>query len=71
MPDRAALLIAVETFFEAGPLVQYAAASLAPFKVPRYMEAVPELPHTPTGRIAKHQLDRERTAAEADFERRA
>jgi crotonobetaine/carnitine-CoA ligase len=49
----------------------HAAALLAPFKVPRYMEAVPELPHTPTGRIAKHQLDRERTAAEADFERRA
>ncbi|MBP3957194.1 hypothetical protein J8F10_18185 [Gemmata sp. G18] len=29
MPDRAALLIAVETFFEAGPLVQYAAADCA------------------------------------------
>jgi crotonobetaine/carnitine-CoA ligase len=50
---------------------EHAAALLAPFKVPRYMEAVPDLPHTPTGRIAKHQLDRERTAAEADFERRA
>lgn len=29
MPNRAALLIAVETFFEAGPLVQYAAADCA------------------------------------------
>ncbi len=29
MPDRAALLIAVETFFEAGPIVQYAAADCA------------------------------------------
>ena len=49
----------------------HAAGLLAPFKVPRYLEAMPELPHTPTGRIAKHQLDRERTDAEADFERRA
>jgi carnitine-CoA ligase len=38
------------------------------FKVPRYIELVDELPHTPTGRIAKHQLTRERTAAEIDFE---
>ncbi len=29
MPSRAALLVAVETFFEAGPLVQYAAADCA------------------------------------------
>ncbi len=49
----------------------HAAGLLAPFKVPRYLEATPELPHTPTGRIAKHQLDRERTDAEVDFERRA
>ena len=49
----------------------HAAGLLAPFKVPRYMEATAELPHTPTGRVAKHQLDRERTDAEVDFERRA
>jgi acyl-CoA synthetase (AMP-forming)/AMP-acid ligase II len=47
-----------------------AAALLAPFKVPRYLEAVAELPHTPTGRIAKHELPRERTGAEIDFEGR-
>ena len=46
-----------------------AAERLAPFKVPRYLEAVAELPHTPTGRIAKHRLPRERTAAENDYER--
>jgi crotonobetaine/carnitine-CoA ligase len=45
----------------------HAAERLAPFKVPRYLEAVAELPHTPTGRIAKHELPRERTPAEADF----
>ncbi len=47
-----------------------AAAQLTPFKVPRYVEAVAELPHTPTGRIAKHRLPRERTGAEIDFDTR-
>ncbi|HEY2868972.1 MAG TPA: AMP-binding protein [Gaiellales bacterium] len=50
---------------------EHAAGRLAPFKVPRYMEATAELPHTPTGRVAKHELTRERTPAEIDFERRA
>jgi crotonobetaine/carnitine-CoA ligase len=45
----------------------WAAERLAAFKVPRYLEAVAELPHTPTGRVAKHQLPRERTLREADF----
>ena len=44
-----------------------AAERLTAFKVPRYLEAVDELPHTPTGRIAKHRLSRERTPAEVDF----
>jgi hypothetical protein len=30
--------------------------------------AVTELPHTPTGRIAKHQLSRERNDHEVDFD---
>jgi len=46
----------------------HAAALLAPFKVPRYMEAIAELPHTPTGRVAKHELPSERSAAEIDFD---
>ena len=37
----------------------------------RYLEAVAELPHTPTGRIAKHELARERTSPEEDFGDRA
>ena len=49
---------------------EHAAGLLAPFKVPRYMEATAELPHTPTGRVAKHELTRERTPAEIDFEGR-
>jgi crotonobetaine/carnitine-CoA ligase len=50
-----------------GALREHAAARLTRFKVPRYMEALPELPHTPTGRVAKHRLPRERTGAEVDF----
>jgi crotonobetaine/carnitine-CoA ligase len=42
---------------------------LAAFKVPRYYEAVGELPLTPTGRVAKHRLPLERTPDEIDMER--
>ena len=51
-----------------GAIREAAAALLTPFKVPRDLEAVAELPHTPTGRVAKHELSRERTAAEVDFD---
>ena len=47
----------------------WAAERLTRFKVPRYIELIPELPHTPTGRVAKHQLPRERTADEWDAEK--
>lgn len=47
-------------------LCRLAGEHLARFKVPRYVEVVDELPHTPTGRLAKHLLPRERTAAEVD-----
>jgi crotonobetaine/carnitine-CoA ligase len=46
----------------------WAAERLTRFKVPRYIELIAELPHTPTGRVAKHQLPRERTAGEWDKE---
>jgi len=39
---------------------------LTAFKVPRYYELVTEFPRTPTNRIAKHQLPRDRTPAEVD-----
>ncbi len=47
----------------------WAGERLARFKVPRYLEVVDELPHTPTGRVAKHQLGREHTEREWDAER--
>jgi crotonobetaine/carnitine-CoA ligase len=46
----------------------WVAGRLARFKVPRYLEAVAELPHTPTGRIAKHRLPHDRTPGEVDLE---
>ncbi|HVC69215.1 MAG TPA: AMP-binding protein [Acidimicrobiales bacterium] len=47
----------------------FAAARLARFKVPRYLELVDALPHTPTGRLASHQLPQDRTERELDMER--
>jgi crotonobetaine/carnitine-CoA ligase len=46
----------------------HAGERLARFKVPRYYEVVAELPHTPTGRLAKHRLPTERTPAEVDVD---
>ena len=46
----------------------WAAERLARFKLPRYLEAVAELPHTPTGRVAKHRLPHDRTPDELDLE---
>ena len=43
---------------------------LSRFKVPRYYEVVEELPHTPTGRLAKHQLPAGHTRHEVDMEDR-
>jgi crotonobetaine/carnitine-CoA ligase len=45
---------------------EWAAERLTRFKVPRYLEAVGELPHTATGRVAKHRL--QGTEDEIDFE---
>ena len=53
---------------ELSELRDFVAARVAAFKVPRFIELVDELPHTPTGRIAKHELPRERTPVEHDFE---
>jgi carnitine-CoA ligase len=49
-------------------LRNFVAERVARFKVPRWFELVDELPHTPTGRIAKHELPRNRTQTEHDFE---
>ena len=41
-------------------LADHLTERLAPFKVPRYWEFRNELPHTPSERVAKHELERDR-----------
>jgi crotonobetaine/carnitine-CoA ligase len=59
--------VVVKSELDPTELRDFVSARLAPFKVPRYLETVDELPHTPTGRIAKHLLPRERNDAERDL----
>jgi carnitine-CoA ligase len=51
-----------------GELRDFAAGRLTRFKVPRFLELVDELPHTPTGRVAKHKLPAGLTGNEWDAE---
>jgi crotonobetaine/carnitine-CoA ligase len=53
---------------DAKELHEFVRGELARYKVPRYIEVVDALPHTATDRLAKHQLPRERTTNEVDFE---
>jgi len=46
----------------------HAATRLASYKVPRYWQAVADLPHTPTSRVAKHLLPRDHPPDEWDAE---
>ena len=65
---KAFVIPAPDRTLDAAALHAFAREQLARFKVPRYYEVVTELPHTPTGRLAKHQLPRERTSEEIDME---
>jgi carnitine-CoA ligase len=47
-------------------LRRHAAGRLAAFKVPRFWQAIEELPHTPTSRVAKHRLPPAHTPEEYD-----
>jgi carnitine-CoA ligase len=49
-------------------LHSWTAERLSAFKVPRFWEEVDALPRTPTSRVAKHQLPRDRTPSEYDAE---
>src|SRR5262249_7455437 len=64
---KAFLVAAPTQTIDLDQLHTYAATQLARFKVPRYYEVVDELPHTPTGRLAKHQLSRDRNSRERDM----
>lgn len=63
---KAFVVAAADATIDPEALHRFVADRLARFKVPRYLEVVDELPHTPTGRIAKHRLPRERTPEETD-----
>jgi carnitine-CoA ligase len=65
---KAFVILSADAAVSLGDLRDFAAERLAPFKVPRYLEVVEELPHTPTGRIAKHELPTDRNDRESDFE---
>ena len=65
---KAFVVLAPGADVEPADLHAWAAERLTRFKIPRYIELVAELPHTPTGRVAKHRLPRERTADEWDKE---
>jgi crotonobetaine/carnitine-CoA ligase len=68
--DVKAFVVAVDgRSIDVATLDAFARSRLARFKVPRYYEAVPALPHTPTGRVAKHRLPVERTPDEVDLGR--
>jgi crotonobetaine/carnitine-CoA ligase len=64
---KAFVVVAQDVHVSLEQLRDFVGGRLAPFKVPRYFEIVAELPHTPTGRVAKHELPRDRTDAEEDL----
>ncbi len=65
---KAFVVLAAGASVDVNDLRQHCVAGLAPFKVPRYVEIVDDLPHTPTGRIAKPHLSRDRNDREVDFD---
>jgi crotonobetaine/carnitine-CoA ligase len=65
---KAFVVLKQEAGVSMSELRDFVAERLSAFKVPRYFEVLDELPHTPTGRVAKPHLPRERTAAEEDLD---
>jgi crotonobetaine/carnitine-CoA ligase len=65
---KAFVVPAAGTTIDVAALHGFALEQLVRYKVPRYYEIVGDLPHTPTGRIAKHRLPSERTPGEVDME---
>jgi carnitine-CoA ligase len=67
---KAFLLVHAGATIDAEDVRAHLAARLARYKIPRYLEVVDDLPRTPTGRVAKHQLPTGRTTVEIDLEDR-
>lgn len=47
-----------DTYLDPSEVVRFARAHLARFAVPRWVGIVNELPHTPSGKLAKHAIER-------------
>ena len=65
---KAFLVASPETELDFAEVRRFAGERLAAFKVPRYWQAVSELPRTATQRIAKHRLPQGHPAGEWDAE---
>jgi carnitine-CoA ligase len=65
---KAFLVPADGSVLDFAELRAYAAQRLAAFKVPRYWQAIGELPRTPTARVAKHRLPAGHQPGEYDAE---
>lgn len=63
---KAFLLVREGASIDRRALRAHLAGRLTRFKLPRFVEIVDELPRTPTGRVAKHQLPRDRNPGEWD-----
>jgi acyl-CoA synthetase (AMP-forming)/AMP-acid ligase II len=48
---------------EPAAVQEWAGQSLAPFKVPAYVEFRDSLPYTQTGKVMKHELEREQSSS--------
>ncbi len=65
---KAFVVVAANASVDSNDLRRHCLDGLARFKVPRYVEIVDEMPHTPTGRIAKARLSADRNDREVDFD---
>lgn len=64
---KAFVVLGDKTKVSAAELREWVADRLTPFKAPRYLEVMKTLPHTPTGRVVKHELPRGRSEGEVDL----
>jgi carnitine-CoA ligase len=64
---KAFLVLSPGAELDTEALLDHLRSRLSRFKVPRYLQVLDSLPHTPTGRLAKHRLPTERTPDEIDL----
>ena len=65
---KAYVVTSSEAAIDPVAILQHCAATLPYFAVPRYIELIPELPKTPSGKVLKREL-RARNGSEAEWDR--